>query len=73
MNLFRPTILSTVNRILIVDGIVDVNDFLMFLSNYNERCTILKPCDGNVNNDGIVDINDYLILLGDFNKKIKKM
>ncbi|MCH2133914.1 MAG: hypothetical protein MK116_09210 [Phycisphaerales bacterium] len=41
------------------DGVVDVNDLLIMLSDYG--CT--GACEGDVNNDNIVDVSDILALL----------
>jgi hypothetical protein len=41
------------------DGLIDVNDFLMFNTDFGTSCT---SCPEDLTGDGVVDINDFLML-----------
>ena len=55
---FLPTDLNS-------DGVVDVPDYMIFLSNYIAPCA---GCPQDFNHDGIVNTVDYLIWVGDIFK-----
>lgn len=47
------------------DGVVDVSDLLILLSNWGQ-CPPGDECLGDINNDGVVNISDLLILLANW-------
>ena len=52
------------------DGVVDVNDFLIILNQFNKHCSEKTfNCPADITDDGIVDTNDFLLFLNAFGKK----
>jgi plastocyanin len=47
------------------DGIVNVSDLLILLSNWG-ACAELGPCPADLNGDGVVNVSDLLILLANW-------
>ena len=48
------------------DGIVDVNDLVMVISNWGACPVPPTPCDADVDGDGIVDVDDLVAVITDW-------
>ena len=65
----KVTVVYTVSGDANLDGVVDINDLAIVLTNYNKTGTTWTQ--GDVNNDfGVVDINDLTILLSNFGRHL---
>lgn len=50
------------------DGVVDVDDFLIFASQFGTSCVPSQPCPTDFNGDGVTDDNDDAIFNSEFGK-----
>ena len=57
-NVIVRSLVSDIN----LDGITNVDDFLLLLGKYNQHCT----CPEDLDHNGIVNVDDFLILLGQY-------
>jgi len=48
------------------DGITDIDDFLLFVQQYNVPCS---GCREDIDGNGMVNIDDFLVFLADFNQR----
>ncbi len=64
--LFLPGISFSCREDVSGDGVVNNNDFLILLGQFNKPCNTLD-CPTDINEDGVTNNTDFLLLLGQFN------